>query len=459
MSHTVIKPALVTLVALLLATTGLGWVAWQQQQSIQKNIVEINSQTETLHGLNGRLLNLKTEIQDSQSENAIRLQTVADFLTSLKEYEERFVSLDTTIVLNQTVFEANSEQINSLNKENKTLVGAIAGTIPGIDYQKLYDQVKNSVVQISDGEHIYGTGFIVFKTGEILTAYHVIKDLSSIYVVTFQGEVLESTLKNYSSWDDVATLKIVENSGYTPVILDDWNTLAVGDYVFTVGNPLDIDNSLTVGITSQLHRMVNLGTFPHQHWITDLIQFDTAVNPGNSGGPLFDRNGRVVGMIIAGISPVAGKGMGLAVSSTRLGRIARSTPLGSPPVIPALYLGVRVAAIDIELAQSLERTTINGALVTWVKGEGMPRTNSPAGDAGILPGDIIVEVAGVTIKNPADLAAILIWHGKTVTVPLAIDVVRNSQELILYVTLGYCSELNFPFQYRREPSGLISIEM
>jgi S1-C subfamily serine protease len=215
---------------------------------------------------------------------------------------------------------------------------ALTTAAPQPSYEsQVYEVIRPSVVSIKarpstepeeNGETL-GTGVVVDDTGTILTCLHIIKDAASIQVTFADGTESDASVMATEAENDLAVLRPqVVPDDLLPAVLTSSDTLHVGDEVVAVGNPFGMSYSLSAGVVSGLHR--NLNSSKTGDILTDLIQFDAAVNPGNSGGPLVNRNGEVVGIVIALLNPNDQDvfiGIGFAVPIETAGGVA-----GAPPV-------------------------------------------------------------------------------------------------------------------------------
>jgi len=173
----------------------------------------------------------------------------------------------------------------------------------------------------------------------------------------------------------------------------------VGEPVIVIGNPLGLPEAITSGIVSQTNRFAEVGYDTKTQWVASIIQFDAAVNFGNSGSPLLNSKGEVIGMVIARVDPTLGDGVYYAVSSNKVRRVALSLIERGSFDYP--WLGVEIANLTPETARARNLETVNGALVKTV----MPAT--PAEAAGIKVDDIIVAINGTLVQEVADLTCYL----------------------------------------------------
>jgi serine protease Do len=242
-----------------------------------------------------------------------------------------------------------------------------------------------------------GSGFIVDPSGEIVTNKHLVEGAFSIIVTLNDGTELPAELVAAASLVDVAVLKVEADRELPPLKLANSDAARVGDPVLAVGNPLGIGTSLSAGIISALNR--DLRDSP----MDDYIQTDAAINYGNSGGPLIDSKGEVVGLNSALVTTTRNEGsmgLGFAISSSALLRVLHHlryhTPVG--------WIGTHVQDTSPDIAKAFGLRTASGVIVTEVD------TNSPAQESGLRPGDIILRYGQ---EKPSDARALMRDIGRT----------------------------------------------
>src|SRR6201987_2625234 len=266
-----------------------------------------------------------------------------------------------------------------------------------------------------------GSGFIIDASGLVVTNNHVISDADEINVILNDGTKLKATLVGKDNKSDLALLRVHSDKPIKAVKFGDSEKLRLGEWVVAIGNPFSLGGSVTAGIVSARNRDINSG--PYDNY----IQTDAAINRGNSGGPLFNLDGEVVGINTAIISPSGGSiGIGFAVPSKT-----------AMPVIDQLkqfgetrrgWLGVRIQQVTDEIADSLKISPPRGALVAGVDDKG------PAKPAGIEPGDVIVKFDGKDIKEMRDLPRVVADTPVGKQTPVV--VIRKGKEETKTVTLG-----------------------
>lgn len=235
-----------------------------------------------------------------------------------------------------------------------------------------------------------GSGFIIDASGYVVTNHHVIDSARKITVKLSDGRELDAKLVGSDKDTDVALLKIDGSDFPTVTVGDDDRPLRVGDWVVAVGNPFGLGGSVTAGIVSSMGRDIGNGPF------TDYIQIDAPINQGNSGGPAFDVNGRVVGMNTAIFSPSGGSvGIGFAVPASTIKTIVDQ--LKTSGSVSRGWLGVQIQNLTPELASSMGVKETKGALVADVV------SGSPAERAGFSQGDIVVSLNGDAMEDTRSL--------------------------------------------------------
>ena len=266
-----------------------------------------------------------------------------------------------------------------------------------------------------------GSGFVVDPSGIIITNNHVIADANEVTVIFTNGQKLKAEIVGKDSKVDVAVLRVKSDKPLKAVKFGDSDKMRVGDWVMAVGNPFGLGGSVTAGIISARNRNIDAGPYD------SFFQIDAAINKGNSGGPLFNMAGEVIGINTAILSPSGGwSGIGFANPAATV-----------VPVIEQLekygetrrgWLGVRIQNVDESIAESLNLGKVRGALIAGMDDKG------PAKAAGLQTGDVIVKFDGVDIKESHELPRMVALApvGKDVE----IVVVRQGKEVTKSVKLG-----------------------
>ena len=241
-----------------------------------------------------------------------------------------------------------------------------------------------------------GSGFIIdAKLGYIITNNHVIRDAENVQVIFANDVTINAEIIGTDEKTDIAVLKIDTNGlNLVDVAFGDSDALRVGDWILAIGNPFGLGGSVTAGIVSARARDINSGPYD------DYLQTDASINRGNSGGPLFDMNGKVIGINTAIFSPTGGSvGIGFAIPSAL-----------AQPVISQIikygrtkrgWIGVRIQSVTEEIAESLGLEKPRGALIASINKDG------PAKIAGLKAGDIILEINDRQIKEMKHLPRIV----------------------------------------------------
>ena len=250
-----------------------------------------------------------------------------------------------------------------------------------------------------------GSGFIIDKTGLVVTNNHVIADADEISVRLSDGTRLKATLVGRDAKTDLALLRVEPKKDLPALKWGDSSKSRVGDWVLAIGNPFGLGGSVTAGIISARGRDINAGPYD------DFFQTDASINRGNSGGPLFNMDGEVIGINTAIYSPTGGSvGIGFAIPATLANRVIKQ--LAEFGRTRRGWLGVRIQTVTEEIAESLGMEKAAGALVAGVGDDG------PAGKAGIQQGDVILRFDDQEVDEmralPRIVANTLI--GKTVNV-------------------------------------------
>jgi serine protease Do len=266
-----------------------------------------------------------------------------------------------------------------------------------------------------------GSGFIVDTSGIVVTNNHVIADADEINIIMNDGSKFKAELVGVDKKTDLAVLKFKPAKPLVAVKFGDSDKLRLGEWVIAIGNPFSLGGTVTAGIVSARNRDINSGPYD------SYIQTDAAINRGNSGGPLFNLDGEVIGVNTLIISPSGGSiGIGFAVpSKTVAGVVDQLRQFGE---LRRGWLGVRIQQVTDEIGESLNIKPARGALIAGVEDKG------PAKPAGIEPGDVVIKFDGKDIKEPKDLSRVVADTpvGKEVDVVI----IRKGAEETRKVTLG-----------------------
>lgn len=277
--------------------------------------------------------------------------------------------------------------------------------------------------QTEQRSNALGSGFVVSSEGLIVTNNHVIDGADEIEVEFFSGKTLPAKVIGKDDKTDIAVLKVESPEPLPFVKFGDSDKMRVGDWVLALGNPLGQGFSASTGIVSARNRALS-GTYD------DFIQTDAAINRGNSGGPLFNMAGEVIGVNTAILSPNGGSiGIGFSMASNVVSKVVEQ--LEEFGETRRGWLGVKIQPVTDDIAESLGLSEAKGAMVTDVP-------PGPAADAGMKAGDVITSFDGGEVKDPRDL----VRRVADAPVGEAVDVVvqRGGEPVDLKVTLG-CREL------------------
>ncbi|MGJ0506154.1 MAG: DegQ family serine endoprotease [Methylocystis sp.] len=266
-----------------------------------------------------------------------------------------------------------------------------------------------------------GSGFVIDPAGIVITNNHVIADANEVTVIFNDGQKLKAEIIGKDQKVDVAVLRVKPEKPLKAVKFGDSDKARVGDWVLAVGNPFGLGGSVTAGIVSARNRNIDSG--PYDNY----IQTDASINKGNSGGPLFNMDGEVIGINTAILSPSGGSvGIGFATPSNTV-----------QPVIEQLqqfgetrrgWLGVRIQNVDDAIAETLNLGAVRGALVAGVDDKG------PSKPAGVKAGDVIVKFDGKPIRESRDLPKLV--AATPVGKDVELVIMRGGKEETKKVKLG-----------------------
>ena len=300
------------------------------------------------------------------------------------------------------------------------VVNITVSTAPGVAFLPPLGREEGEGRGMPSGQ---GAGFFIDAGGILVTNHHVIEGADSVEVEMSDGRVLDASIIGSDPLTDIAVLD-VEGEGFPTVAFADSDTVEVGDWALAVGNPLGQGFSVSLGIVSARGRTLS-GAFD------DYIQTDAAINRGNSGGPLFNAEGEVIGVNTAILSPTGGSiGIGFAMASNVVQdvvdqiRTYGSTRRG--------WIGVQIQPVTPDIAEALDMDAESGVLIAGL-------LEGPAQEAGVQVGDVVVAVDGVPLTSPNDLtrAAAAAGPGEE----LALTVMREGEEITLTIVLERREEM------------------
>jgi len=406
--------------------------------SLTQNINIVNQSVSQTSG------NLEKQIAASSNNLT---NALADTKSSLNAFTtsagEQFTAL-------KSVDATNSGKITDLANQVTDAENLVNSTV--LKSSELYEKVKDSMVQITDGSSLYGSGFIVsvpvtstttYKY--VVTAYHVVKNMPGIYITLNDGRSWKTLFYAGSEQSDVAFLGFnIPNDPQNPdsfanvpaLKLADSSLVKPGDPVFVLGSPgdgeesrLGLKETLTTGVISQINRGATIGT----QYIADLLQFDVAVNFGNSGSPLLNANGEVIGLVNARIDPTQGDGISFAVASNQVRNICLADPedTTSTTAEDISHFTYQYPWSGLTLKDILPKDIANNGN-TLTSGAQVTAITGPASIGGVKVGDVIIKLDNRDIHDTDEFFSYLLENysvGDTVT----LGIMRNGE--VVYITV------------------------
>jgi putative serine protease PepD len=314
-------------------------------------------------------------------------------------------------------------------REVRVVAGSPVASTSALAVAQVYDRAHASVVELTVSgatetdpfgapggtAEAQGSGFVYDDEGHIVTNAHVVDGAETVEVRFSSGETRSATVVASDASTDLAVLDVEADAALPePLALADSSEVGVGDPVVAIGSPFGLENTVTTGIVSALGRSMEA---PNGFTINDSIQTDAAINHGNSGGPLLDLEGRVIGVNAQIASESGGSdGVGFAIPADTVETIVAQLVDGG--TVEHAYLGVSVTEADGS----------SGVEVSEV------RAGSPADGAGLEVGDVVVSVDGTEVASPSELQAAIDDHPPGASVPLGI--LRDGESSRLTVRLG-----------------------
>ncbi|MBN1239826.1 MAG: DegQ family serine endoprotease [Gammaproteobacteria bacterium] len=270
-----------------------------------------------------------------------------------------------------------------------------------------------------------GSGFVVDAEGYIVTNYHVVSETEKIVVTFADGEQLDAEIVGQDPKTDLALLKVEADRPLPFVKFGDSAEARIGEWVLAIGNPFGLGGTATAGIISARGRDIQSGPYD------DYLQIDAPINRGNSGGPVFNTRGEVIGVNTAIFSPNGGNiGIGFAIPSNQAASVIAQLKEGG--VVERGWLGVQIQDIDEDLAATLGLDRPEGALVASVVDD------SPAAAAGIEAGDVVTSFGGRDVDSARTLSRVVASHKPGEDAE--IEIVRQGERRTLEVQLGDSSD-------------------
>ena len=345
------------------------------------------------------------------------------------------------------VFGGDTTTITTVTASPSGSAPVTATSSTGLTPRQVYDKAKSSVAYItadiaqqssspfggSQSGTATGSGFAISNDGYIVTNDHVVDGASNVKVKVGDGSTKTAKVIGTDQSTDLALLKIdTGDKDLTPLVLGDSHGVKVGDPTYAIGNPFGLSRTLTTGVVSALQRQIEA---PDGFAISDVIQTDAALNPGNSGGPLLDAAGNVIGVNSqietgTGSASSGNVGIGFAIPSNTVRSVIEQ--LRASGKAKHAYLGITTSD-----------AANGGATVSAV------RPNGPADKAGIKSGDRIVSIAGTRVADAASLSAAVSAHKPGEKIDVAI--VRGGKPTTISVTLGNRPE-NASSEQAQQPS-------
>jgi S1-C subfamily serine protease len=401
------------------------------------------------YALNRSIDRLDQRLVSFEQEEIARDEAVSNELADMRtETGGRFNSFEEQIDQAQIDINALQEQVAEIKTKINTVENEIAGfsdKVASLDERissaeadisnsrvnasELYEKVSPATVRISNGQTTVGSGFLFDTSYYIVTAYHVIDGLLPLFVIMWDGTTSRATVVGYCEISDVAVLRLIDYSPVAPLLFGDSSLLQIGDPVLAIGSPGDGDNplglrdSLTSGIISQVNRDVLV----EDTHVTNLLQFDAAVNFGNSGGPLINSQGEVIGLVTARIDPTRGDGINWAVASNKVKRVADSILTTGSFEYP--WIGIEITDFTPQLVEDISAENANGVLVKSVL------SGTPADIAGVNDGDIITGIDGVPVRDSGELTSYL-GEYESPGDEVVLDVIRDAAGMEIILVVG-----------------------
>tara|TARA_B100002051_G_scaffold69852_1_gene66202 strand:+ start:2934 stop:3974 length:1041 start_codon:yes stop_codon:yes gene_type:complete len=285
----------------------------------------------------------------------------------------------------------------------------------------LIKDVKDSVVSIKNiksnsntNTPISGSGFIISQEGYIVTNYHVIKDSKNIKVY-INSKIYDAELIGYDHKIDIALLKINSDKLFSFVEFADSSKIEVGDYIVAIGNPYGLGDTVTTGIISALNRDINMTPYDN------FIQLDAAINKGNSGGPTFNMEGKVIGVNTAIISPSGGNiGLGFSIPSNEVKKSIED--IKKYGYVKRSWIGVNLQALNENMLKAIDLTNYYGAVIITNISK-----DSPATKYDLRIGDIIIGINNKKINGVKDLIKII--SKINVNELISLQIIRKNKKL------------------------------
>ncbi|MCL5318096.1 MAG: S1C family serine protease [Thaumarchaeota archaeon] len=342
-----------------------------------------------------------------------------------------------------TTSSSSSSSVSSTTLSTTTTATA-QGSLGDLTPPQIFKNVEGSVVSISvtlPSGGAQGSGFVFDNKGDIVTNNHVVEGATSIDVTFLNGDTVTAKLVGRDAYADLAVVQVDTSSRkLTPVPLGDSDKLQVGDQILAIGNPFGLSGSMSEGIVSQLGRETQ-GTGGYM--LINLIQIDAVVDPGNSGGPLLNMRGEVVGVNTMILSQSGGfEGVGLSIPSYTVKRVAASLIATGQYKHP--YLGVQGTDVTPQIASAMKLSQTKGFLLMQVL-QGGPADKAGlkggtsqttiAGQTAVLGGDVIIGVDNTNVRKLSDLS-LYVERNKSPGDTVVLKIIRDGKEMSVNLVLG-----------------------
>ena len=287
----------------------------------------------------------------------------------------------------------------------------------------LEDLLNREPIPNGDKQESTASGFVISTDGYILTNYHVIRGADELAVALHNGETYDAEIVGTDPYTDLAVIKINPPEDLEILEMGDSDEIQVGNWVVAAGSPFGLNNTYTTGIISGTRQNIQVEDMSYQ----DLLQTDAAINRGNSGGPLVNLMGEAIGVNTAIFAPTGVfTGIGFAIPINQAKAILEE--MIQTGQVSRGWLGIEILDVDPETKAAYTVDTESGAVISGILG------NSPAEEAGLQIGDVVVEIDGMTITTAAELQEAVADNKPGTEVSML--VIRNSEELRLSARLG-----------------------
>jgi S1-C subfamily serine protease len=410
------KVIVAILIVLVIISGGLGYYSYTLNQQMYALSDSLNQQ----------LFDLQVEQANQTAEIDQEFATVrAEMTAQTGNVESKIDETRNEIGALQGQIAGTGDRIDSLESKIGSATAQVSELV--IDGSEVYKKVAGAAVRISDGNVTIGSGFIFDNDSHVVTAQHVVERLTTVYVTTPDGQVSRASKVSGSTYSDVAVLTLEKKFNIEPLPIVDSSKVQVGDPVAAIGNPFDLNETLTTGIVSGLNRFGRIEYDTQSRWIANLIQFDAAVNFGNSGGMLVNSRGAIIGLVIARVNPDEGDGVNWAVSSNKMKKVAAALIANGNDDYP--WLGVEITDLSARTVLNRGLQSASGVLIE------RPGTGSPAETAGLKAGDVIIAVDGAAVKDVGEFTSYL-GENKSPGDKLRLTMVRGSSQIEVTVDIG-----------------------